>query len=337
MTEEKEEEESDEESGDETELGGEEDSGLESDDDLDSGDDDSVSDSEDEYDSDEEDEPSNPGTGTGLATTFPGPDQSAPGVSTPAASAPPESQPTDPSASDGVGTANSPAETASEVLSPGSSTTQQIISQAPSVVVSEALSEATPEVSSSTTRDERASTETITSLDLAATSLGAAEVNSGEESAPAISRGEAAGISLGALGTSHPITSTSATSSLPTTFTLTILTRKKKTAGLGLLIALGIFFFKWRKRRGASVYDRPPPPGVHDEYKKRGSGAPVVHVEQLGDGSGDGAARGSADRRVSSWIRGTASMFSQRGLTAPAPVFVGRGSNRETGSEAKWG
>lgn len=103
------------------------------------------------------------------------------------------------------------------------------------------------------------------------------------------------------------------------------------------MIALGIILFKRRKPRGVSVYDRPPPPGVYYKGEKPGSGEPVVQVEQLGDSSGDGAARGSANRRVSSWIRGTASMFSARPLAAPAPVVVAARSNRETGSEAKWG
>ena len=104
--------------------------------------------------------------------------------------------------------------------------------------------------------------------------------------------------------------------------------------GLGILIALGIFLFKWRKRHNASVYDRPPPPGVHDEDEKWDSVAPIVQVEQLKDGSGDGAAHGSADRRVSSWIRGTASRSSPRTLTAPAPVFFDPRDIRRTGSEA---
>lgn len=103
------------------------------------------------------------------------------------------------------------------------------------------------------------------------------------------------------------------------------------------MIALGIILFKRRKPRGVSVYDRPPPPGVYYKGEKPGSGAPVVQVEELRDNPGGGAARGSADRRVSSWIRGTASMFSARAVTAPAPVVVGGRSNRETGSEAKWG
>ena len=112
-------------------------------------------------------------------------------------------------------------------------------------------------------------------------------------------------------------------------------TNNTQIAGIVLLVALGIIVFKWRKRQNASVYDRPPPPGIHDGDDKRGSGAPVIHVEQLGDKVRYGPARGSVDRRVSSWIRGTASRFSLKVLAAPAPVFAGPRSNAGTESEVK--
>lgn len=102
------------------------------------------------------------------------------------------------------------------------------------------------------------------------------------------------------------------------------------------MMTLGFILFKWRKRRKASVYDRPPPPGIYGEGEKRDAEVAVAYVGEEGD-------RGAAPReegmfwQVRSWIKGTADRYSRGGVEAPAPVFVSPGRNRETGSEAKWG
>lgn len=62
-------------------------------------------------------------------------------------------------------------------------------------------------MSNSLAGDARNTIKTVTGVDPASTSLSAEEVNSGEGTAPALSRGKVAGIAVGTLGTSHPIAS----------------------------------------------------------------------------------------------------------------------------------
>ena len=158
----------------------------------------------------------------------PGSEETVSLIGTTTAPAPPESQPTDmptpgvlPSAvtlSDGAGTSNNPgALLPSETVSPDPDTTQQVVSQITSDMVPGTLSEAPTRVSSSLAQDERANTETATNVDLAATSRIGAEVNSTEESVPAINRGQVAGITVGTLGTFHPNAPSRATYLPPTT------------------------------------------------------------------------------------------------------------------------
>ncbi|MBE3044099.1 hypothetical protein IMZ48_16315, partial [Candidatus Bathyarchaeota archaeon] len=91
------------------------------------------------------------------------------------------------------------------------------------------------------------------------------------------------------------------------------------------MMALGFFVFKWRKRRSASVYDRPPPPGIYGEGEKRDA---EVTIAYAGEEKGGGAGRqGGVSRQVSSWTRGTADRYSRGAVAAPAPVFASPGSD----------
>lgn len=105
-------------------------------------------------------------------------------------------------------------------------------------------------------------------------------------------------------------------------------------AGLGLLMALGFLLFKWRKRRNASVYDRPPPPGIYGEDDEKRDAE--VSVAYAGEEQRVDAPR-SEDmfRQVGSWIRATADRYSRPGPEPPEPVFVFPGRNRDTGSGAR--
>lgn len=110
-------------------------------------------------------------------------------------------------------------------------------------------------------------------------------------------------------------------------------------------MSVGFVLFKWRKRRNASVYDRPPPPGIYSEDEKRKAEVGVAQIpEEQAAGQGQGA---GMFRVVNSWIQSTPNRYSRGGEAAPpappAPAFLTPGRNRDTmntrvtGSEAKWG
>ena len=110
-------------------------------------------------------------------------------------------------------------------------------------------------------------------------------------------------------------------------------------------MSVGVVLFKWRKRRKASVYDRPPPPGIYSEEEKRDA---EVAVTQVPEEQPVGQARGgSMFQVVNSWIQGTPNRYSRGAEVAPPPpAFLTPGRNRDTvntgitgvtGSEAKWG
>ena len=111
---------------------------------------------------------------------------------------------------------------------------------------------------------------------------------------------------------------------------------------MGLLASAGFALFKWRKRRNASVYDRPPPPGIYSEGDKREVEVSVTYAEEqnpIGQTQG-----GGMSKVVSNWIQSTPNRYSKRSDVArPAPAFAGPDRGRDTqytgftGSEANWG
>ena len=117
---------------------------------------------------------------------------------------------------------------------------------------------------------------------------------------------------------------------------------------MGLLATVAFVLFKWRKRRNASVYNRPPPPGIYSEdeereaEKKREAEVNVTDVEEQ---QPIGQARGnSMFQVVNSWIQATPNRYSKNeNLAPPAPAFVAPERTRDTqytgitSSEARWG
>lgn len=107
------------------------------------------------------------------------------------------------------------------------------------------------------------------------------------------------------------------------------------------MMSVGFVLFKWRKRRKASVYDRPPPPGIYREGEK---GDAEVAVAQVPEDEPAGQGRGGMFHMVNSWIQSTPNRHSKGADVAPPqPVFFAPERNRETlnsattGSDRKWG